>query len=110
MDLVHGPNLPEEGDDRGKPLSAWKLRNAAFVSGPNMVVSFPGEPAPLWAIMYPWVFKKIWRFFIWIDAAERGVTAGAGIGVEFGAPVSQSFNDALVKGPTWPAGAHPCAA
>jgi hypothetical protein len=29
------------------PFAFWYLISAAFVAAPNLVVSFPGEPAPL---------------------------------------------------------------
>ena len=36
---------------------------AALVKPPNLVVSFPGDPAPLAATGYPCEFKNSWRVF-----------------------------------------------
>jgi len=37
--------------------------SAAFVAGPNFVVSFPGEPAPFAVTGYPCAFRYCWSAF-----------------------------------------------
>jgi len=43
-------------------LAFWNLMTAAFVNAPKYDVSFPGEPAPVAAIVKPLLLRNFWTF------------------------------------------------
>ena len=53
-DIVSGPKYPAAGEI---PFAFWNLTRAARVNPPNFDVSFPGDPAPVFEMTNPWVFK-----------------------------------------------------
>src|SRR3989344_1357406 len=55
--LVFGPKYPADGLI---PFADWNLTSAAFVSEPNLVVSFPREPGPLFATVKPCALSQTW--------------------------------------------------
>ena len=57
---VFGPKFPEAGEI---PTDFCHLAKAAFVAVPNLVVSFPRDPAPVEVTGNPCVFRYICRAF-----------------------------------------------
>ena len=52
--LVSGPKYPVGL----MPTLAWYLAKAALVAGPNLVISNPGDPAPVMATLNPLEFRN----------------------------------------------------
>src|SRR3989344_5735171 len=115
---VFGPKYPTDGV---MPFASWNFASAARVKPPKVVVSFPGEPGPLSAMVKPFAFRNFWSARTSspvpptstsrVNTVFDGATGADGVAGVVALPRAPAFIAALVFGPKYPAdGVMPFAA